>query len=200
MNYYVLWQLCYGSMLSIYYVHVQMTKTEFVWNQYQDKVTISMTTSMPVSLKWVHKSVYIHFITKITTILQDTSNKALFIATQGWLSWSNLHYLFQLRAGCMNSFSKHATLKLWLTILCTACEIFCYVRSSAQHCGGFLEDGVAGEVSCHCDDHSSQWGRQDQVSPVLPNTGMETFGPFEVTLTEQQILADYTIRKLTVKV
>ena len=101
-----------------------MIKTEFVWNQYQDKVTVSMTISMPVSLKWVHKSVYIKpFITKINLqaiIFQDPSNKTLFIATQGWLfeviSTTNL--LLQLRAKCMKSISmfffgtKHATLKL----------------------------------------------------------------------------------------
>ena len=47
--------------------------------------------------------------------------------------------------------------------------------------------------------HLSEGGRT-KCHQYWPNTGTETFGPFEVSLTEQQILADYTIRKLTVKV
>ena len=33
-----------------------------------------------------------------------------------------------------------------------------------------------------------------------PDSGTENFGPFQVSITEQQILADYTIRNLTVQV
>ena len=33
-----------------------------------------------------------------------------------------------------------------------------------------------------------------------PDLGTESFGPFQVSITDQQVLADYTIRNLTVQV
>ena len=43
-------------------------------------------------------------------------------------------------------------------------------------------------------------GCKTKCQQYWPDSGTETFGPFQVSLTEQQVLADYTIRNLTVKV
>ena len=43
-------------------------------------------------------------------------------------------------------------------------------------------------------------GGKTKCQQYWPDSGTENFGPFQVSLTEQQVLADYTIRKLTVKV
>ena len=39
-----------------------------------------------------------------------------------------------------------------------------------------------------------------KCQPYWPEASSETFGPFSVTLTEQQVFTDYTIRTLQVKV
>ena len=57
---------------------------------------------------------------------------------------------------------------------------------------------MAGEVSDHCDASQPGGGRQDQVSQV--RAGTLSFGPFNVTITAQQILADYTTREFSVQV
>ena len=43
-------------------------------------------------------------------------------------------------------------------------------------------------------------GSKKKCQQYWPDSGTENIGPFQVTITEQQVLADYTIRKLTVKV
>ena len=43
-------------------------------------------------------------------------------------------------------------------------------------------------------------GGKPKCQQYWPDSGTESFGPFQVTTSEQQVLADYTIRKLTVKV
>jgi len=43
-------------------------------------------------------------------------------------------------------------------------------------------------------------GGKTKCEQYWPDSATESFGPFQVSITEQQILADYTIRKLTVKV
>ena len=43
-------------------------------------------------------------------------------------------------------------------------------------------------------------GNRTKCHQYWPDSGTESYGPFQVTITEQQVLADYTIRKLTVKV
>ena len=65
---------------------------------------------------------------------------------------------------------------------------------------GSYEDGVAGEVSDHCDGHQSGGGQFCQVSQYWPETGILSFGPFNVTITGQQILADYATRRFLVQV
>ena len=72
-----------------------------------------------------------------------------------------------------------------------------HYRLPAQDSGGLLETGVAGEISLHCHDHQPGGGREDKVPVLLA---------WEWTLWvwpiwgDQQILADYTIRKLEAKV
>ena len=43
-------------------------------------------------------------------------------------------------------------------------------------------------------------GGKPKCQQYWPDSGTESFGPFQVSITGQQILADYTIRKLTVQV
>ena len=43
-------------------------------------------------------------------------------------------------------------------------------------------------------------GTKTKCHQYWPDTGTQCFGPFEVTITGQQILADYTTRYLTVQV
>ena len=43
-------------------------------------------------------------------------------------------------------------------------------------------------------------GGKPKCQQYWPDSGTERFGPFQVSITEQQILANYTIRKLTVQV
>ena len=43
-------------------------------------------------------------------------------------------------------------------------------------------------------------GGKPKCQQYWPDSGTESFGPFQVSITDQQILADYTIRKLTVQV
>ena len=43
-------------------------------------------------------------------------------------------------------------------------------------------------------------GGKPKCHQYWPDSGTENYGPFQVTITEQQVLADYTIRMLTVKV
>ena len=43
-------------------------------------------------------------------------------------------------------------------------------------------------------------GGKSKCEQYWPESGTQNFGPFQVTITDQQILADYVIRKLTVKV
>ena len=43
-------------------------------------------------------------------------------------------------------------------------------------------------------------GGKSKCEQYWPDSGTQDFGPFQVTITDQQILADYVIRKLTVKV
>ena len=43
-------------------------------------------------------------------------------------------------------------------------------------------------------------GNQKKCHQYWPDTGTQSFGPFRVTITDQQILADYTTRWLLVQV
>ena len=43
-------------------------------------------------------------------------------------------------------------------------------------------------------------GGKPKCQRYWPDSGAETFGPFQVTLTDQQTLADYTTRSLLVQV
>ena len=43
-------------------------------------------------------------------------------------------------------------------------------------------------------------GNNIKCHKYWPDSGTESFGPFNVTITGQQILADYTTRKLSVQV
>ena len=43
-------------------------------------------------------------------------------------------------------------------------------------------------------------GNQKKCHQYWPDTGSQSFGPFNITITDQQILADYTTRWLSVKV
>ena len=45
-----------------------------------------------------------------------------------------------------------------------------------------------------------QEGGRTKCHQYWPDTGSHRFGPFQVTLTERQILADYTVRKFTLEV
>ena len=43
-------------------------------------------------------------------------------------------------------------------------------------------------------------GGQQKCEQYWPSQGTKEYGPFKVTLTEQQVFADYTIRQLLVAV
>ena len=43
-------------------------------------------------------------------------------------------------------------------------------------------------------------GKKTKCEQYWPTSGSEAFGPFQVTITKQLILADYTIRTLSVEV
>ena len=43
-------------------------------------------------------------------------------------------------------------------------------------------------------------GAKSKCQQYWPDTGVQSYGPFLVTITDQQILADYTIRSLLVQV
>ena len=43
-------------------------------------------------------------------------------------------------------------------------------------------------------------GTKIKCQQYWPESGAQTFGPFQVTISDQQILADYTIRSLQVQV
>ena len=43
-------------------------------------------------------------------------------------------------------------------------------------------------------------GNRAKCEQYWPQTGSLGFGPFQVTITDQQILADYTVRRLNVQV
>ena len=43
-------------------------------------------------------------------------------------------------------------------------------------------------------------GKKIKCQPYWPESGKKKFGPFTVTITDQQVLADYTIRSLQAKV
>ena len=43
-------------------------------------------------------------------------------------------------------------------------------------------------------------GNKIKCQRYWPETGRCSFGPFEITITDEQMLADYTIRKLDVQV
>ena len=59
---------------------------------------------------------------------------------------------------------------------------------------------MAGETSVHCHDHQPGGGREDQVPALLAWDWESHFGPFEVTLTDEQMFADYTTRTLEAQV
>ena len=56
---------------------------------------------------------------------------------------------------------------------------------------------MAGEVSDHC---NLVEGDKIKCHKYWPETGTLSFGPFNVTITAQQILADYTTREFSVQV
>ena len=43
-------------------------------------------------------------------------------------------------------------------------------------------------------------GTKIKCQQYWPHTGTQSYGPFQVTITDQQTLADYTIRSLLVQV
>ena len=43
-------------------------------------------------------------------------------------------------------------------------------------------------------------GTKIKCQQYWPETGAQTYGPFQVSITDQQILADYTIRSLLLQV
>ena len=73
-------------------------------------------------------------------------------------------------------------------------------RSPTEDNGGFLATNLAGVSPTIIMVTNVKEGTRIKCQQYWPESGKKDFGPFQVTITDQQIFAVYTIRILSVSV